>query len=303
MKIIYMGTPEFAVAPLERLYSDGHEIVGVFTQPDKPKSRGMKMTYSPVKKLAIMHNTPVFQPLSLKDGEALNILNNLVFDLIVVVAYGKILPAEILSAAPMGAINIHASLLPKYRGAAPIQWAILNGETETGVTSMYMAEELDAGDIIFSKKTKIDEDETAGELMDRLSHLGAKLLSETVFAIADGSSKRAVQDHANATFAPLLSRELSPIDWNDTALNIKNKVRGLSPWPGATSKLRETLYKIISIDIFKNTVSNALPGEIVSTGQHGIEIACADGTVTITQLQAPGGKRMSAQEHLKGNPF
>ena len=302
MRIVYMGTPAFAVPPLERLYSDGHGLVGVFTQPDRPKSRGMKVTYSPVKELALRHNTPVFQPLSMRDGAAMSILNELDFDLIVVVAYGKILPPEILSAPPFGAVNIHASILPKYRGAAPIQWAIINGETETGVTAMCMSEELDAGDVILTKKTSIGENETAGELMDRLSYMGAELLSETVSLVAAGLHKRTAQDHANATFAPLLSRDLSPINWNDTAFNIKCKVLGLSPWPGATTELRGASYKIFAVEIGE-AVGSSAAGEIVSMGNHGIEIACLDGTIIIKELQAPGGKRMSAAEHLKGNPF
>ena len=302
MKIVYMGTPAVAVPPLDRIYSDGYDVVAVFTQPDRPRSRGMKVTYSPVKELALKNNTPVYQPLSLRNGEALEILNKLTFDLIVVVAYGKILPLEILSAAPLGAINIHASLLPKYRGAAPIQWAILSGETKTGVTAMYMAQELDAGDIILAKTTKIEENETAGELMARLSHLGAQLLSETICAITEGTQKRVPQDHAIATFAPLLSRELSPINWNDTAANIKNKVRGLSPWPGATSEIKGTIFKIYNVDISKSAHPNA-PGDILSVGKHGIEIACNDGLVIIKELQASGGKRMSVEEYIKGNTF
>jgi len=302
MKIVYMGTPAFAVPPLERLYNDGHDIVAVFTQPDRPRSRGMKVTYSPVKELALKHNSQVFQPLSLRDRAAISILEELTFDLIVVVAYGKILPAEILSIPPLGAINIHASLLPKYRGAAPIQWAVINGEAETGVTSMYMSEQLDTGDIILTKKTPIGKTETSGELMDRLASLGAELLSETVVALAAGTATRTVQDHASATFAPLLSRDLSPINWNDSAVNIRCKILGLSPWPGATTELKGTTYKIFTVDIGQMQTSKK-PGEIIFAGNDGIEIACADGSIIIKDLQAPGGKRMSAADHIKGNPF
>jgi len=303
MRIVYMGTPAFAVPPLEQLYADGHEIVAVFTQPDRPRSRGMKVTYSPVKHIALEHNTSVFQPASLRDGTAKSILDKLDFDLIVVVAYGRILPDEILSASPLGTINIHASILPKYRGAAPIQWAVINGEVETGVTSMYVSSELDAGDIISIKKTPIGENETSGELMERLANLGADLLSETVFSIANGTATRTAQNNENATFAPLLSRDLSPINWNDTAFNIKCKVRGLCPWPSATTTLKGTLYKIFAVEIGKKNENLKSTGEIISAGSDGIEITCADGTVIIKDLQAPGGKRMSASEHLKGNPF
>ena len=302
MKIAFMGTPEFAGKSLEKLYDGGHDIACVFTQPDRPKSRGMKIAFSPVKELALAHGTPIFQPDTLKDGAAAKILSEMGCDLIAVVAYGKLLTDEILSIPPLGAINIHASLLPKYRGAAPIQWAILNGEEVTGVTSMYMAHELDAGDIILTSETRIGEDETSGELFKRLEDLGAKLLCDTVIAISKGTAPRTPQDHGRATFAPLLSREMSPIDWNDTAHSIKCKVRCLNPWPAATAVLRYTLYKVFSVDISSSAAPHN-PGEIISAGKSGIEVACSDGSVIIKELQAPNSKRMAAADHLKGNPF
>ena len=302
MKICFMGTPDFAKIMLQRLYEHGHEIVGVFTQPDRPKSRGMKISFSSVKALALEHKTPVFQPASLRGEDAISALNSLDFDLIAVVAYGKLIPDEILLMPRLGAINIHASLLPKYRGAAPIQRAILNGESETGVTSMYITSELDAGDIILSSATEIGGDETSGELFQRLSGLGANLLCETVDAIGKGNAPRLPQKHDEATYAPMLGRELSPIDWNETAFKIKCKVRGLNPWPTATTVLRDTVYKVYSVDLTENKTSKQ-NGDIVSTGKHGIEVACSDGTVIIKELQAPGGKRMSAADHIKGNPF
>ena len=301
MRIIFMGTPGFASESLKRLYSDGHDIAGVFTQPDKPKSRGMKVSFSPVKEVALAHGTQVYQPITLRDGSAANIIRELNCDIIAVVAYGKLLPGEVLELPPMGCINIHASLLPKYRGAAPIQWAIIKGETETGVTSMYMTEELDAGDIIYCKKLPIGDNETAGELHERLSVAGAELLSETIDALSNGAANRVPQNHDYATFAPSLKKDISPIDWTDTAFNIKCKVRGLNPWPVATAELGGTVYKIFSVNISDNTNVKKRPGDIISTGRHGIEVACADAAILIKELQAPGGKRMPAEDFLRGN--
>ena len=300
MRIVFMGTPEFACKPLQRLYDYGHDIAGVFTQPDKPKNRGMKIDYTPVKELALLHGTPVFQPASLRDGTASEALRGLDCDLAVVVAYGKILPREMLEAASFGCVNIHGSLLPKYRGAAPIQWSVLNGEIRTGVTSILMSEELDAGDILLTKETEIGEEETSGELYSRLSELGAELLSETIDAILHKKIVRISQDHDAATFAPPLSKSMSPIDWNETASTIKCKVRGLNPWPVATAEIRGKTYKVYSVDTSDRKTSN-LPGEIVSAGKNGIEVACSDTTVIIKELQAPGGKRMAASDYLRGN--
>ena len=300
MRIVFMGTPVFAKRSLERLYSDGYDIVGVFTQPDKPRSRGMKVSYSPVKEVALSYGTPVFQPGSLKDGEAAGTLRGLDCDLIVVVAYGKLLPREILDIPASGAINIHASLLPKYRGAAPIQWAIINGEIETGVTSMYISDELDAGDILFTKKTHIGEEETAGELFERLSFIGAELLSETLAAITSGAIVRIPQIESEVTHAPPVKKEMSPIDWTQTAESIKCKVRGFSPKPGASTVLNGVQHKVFRVDVNDNMTAKR-PGEIVSAGSRGIEIACADGTVILKELQAPGGKRMAAADFLRGH--
>lgn len=300
MRIVFMGTPDFAQKALERLYADGHDIAGVFTQPDKPRNRGMKVSYTPVKELAAEHGTPVFQPASFNDGATVDTLRKLQCELFAVVAYGKLLTAEALEIPRFGCINIHASLLPKYRGAAPIQWAIINGEKETGVTSMFVSEKLDAGDTILAQKTQIGEDETAGELYERLGVLGADLLSATVNAISSGEAARKPQNHTEATYAPLLSKNLSLIDWEDTAYGIKCKVRGLNPWPVATAKFDKTVMRVFSVDI-NNCKTGALPGEIVSTGPNGIEIACADGSVTIKELQVSDGKRMAAADYLKGH--
>ena len=300
LKIVFMGTPDFGRRSLERLYDDGYDIAGVFTQPDKPSHRGMRVAFSPVKELAAERGTPVFQPATLKDGAALNILNELKCDLIVVVAYGKLLPREVLELPPLGCINIHGSLLPEYRGAAPIQWAVINGEKETGVTSMYMAELLDAGDILYSQKTRIKENETAGELYNRLSILGAEVLSETLGAVSRGEAISIPQNHSDATYAPPLKKDMSPIDWTDTAVRIKNKVRGFNPWPIATAEFNAVTYKVFSVEI-GDRISAYKSGEIVSADAKGLEVACADGTIIVKEMQAPGGKRMLASEYLRGH--
>ena len=300
MRILFMGTPEFAVASLKRLVEDGHDVCGVFTQPDKPKNRGMKMMFSPVKEYALSQDLAVYQPLKMRDGEALGIVEELQPELIVVAAYGRILPEEILNAPQYGSINVHSSLLPQYRGAAPINWAILDGLDATGVTIMYMAKELDAGDIIHTVETAIDIDETAQELTMRLAELGAQALSETVDMLAAGTAVRTPQDHSKHTYAPMLSKALSPIDWTKSARRIHDQVRGLIPWPCAS-----TVVGGKNVKVFKTTFgaeTAAAPDTVVSAGKQGIEIACGDGkTLYITQLQAEGGKRMAAADYLRGH--
>jgi len=299
MKIVFMGTPEFAAMSLARLYSDKHDIVAVFTQADKPKNRGMKMSASPVKELALSNGTPIYQPDTLKDEHVTDLIKSLNCDIIVVVAYGKILTQQILDIPALGCINIHGSILPKYRGAAPIQHAILNGEKETGVTSQYVAKELDSGDVIAVKKTPIGAYETSADLFNRLAVLGAELLSETLDLISGGKVKRTPQNDAEVTFAPLLSKEISPIDWNDSAISILNKVRALIPWPVATMELCGERLKIFKVEITDKATA-AAPGSTLSAGENGIEVSCSDGTVIIKQLQAPGGKKMSASDYLRG---
>ena len=304
MKIIFMGTPSFACASLERLFSDGHDVAGVFTQPDRPRNRGGRVSFSPVKETALKHAAQVYQPESLRDssGAASEILRASHCDIIAVVAYGKLLPREVLELPPLGCINIHASLLPKYRGAAPIQWAIIKGEKETGVTSMYMAGEIDTGDIILKRTVAIGDDETADELSEALSLSAAGLLSDTLAAISGGYAVRIPQNHNDASFAPLISKDMSPINWFDTAFNIKCMVRGLCSRPGATAVIDGLVCKIFSVEINNAGSHNHIPGEIVSSGRHGIEIACADATVTVKELQAPGGKRMAAGAFVAGRP-
>ena len=301
MRIVFMGTPEFARKSLQRLYDDGHEIVGVFTQEDKPRNRGMKVSFSLVKELAVSFSTPVYQPLSLKDGKAADDIRRLCCDLIVVVAYGKMLTNEILDIPPLGCINIHGSILPKYRGAAPIQHAILNGDTETGVTSMYISQQMDAGDMLMFKKTAIGENDTSADLFEKLSDLGAELLSETVYAISKGSAKRIPQNPDEVTYAPLLTKDMSPIDWTKSAKEIDRKVRGLYPWPTATMILDGKTIKVLSVSPVENILDKR-PGSIVSHGMDELVITCADGTVRINELQAPGSRKMSVADYLRGNP-
>lgn len=303
MRILFMGTPDFAAVSLERLIADGHEICGVFTQPDKPRNRN-KVTFSPVKECALAHDLPVYQPVTLKDGTALETVRQLAPELIVVVAYGRILPEDLLKIPTYGSINVHASLLPKYRGAAPINRAILDGETETGVSIMYLVKELDAGDVLRVAKTPIGPEETAPELWDRLAALGAQALSETIPTLADGTAVATPQDGTKATYAAMLSRELSPVDWTRPAHAVSCQVRGLLPWPCAsTDVINGEPMKLYAVKETGETTS-AAPGAIVAAGKQGIDIACGDGKLLrVTELQAQGGKRMAAGAYLLGHPI
>lgn len=304
MRILFMGTPEFAVSSLRRMVEDGHTVCGVFTQPDKPKNRGHKLTFSPVKEYALSVNLPVYQPLTMRDGGALALVRELAPELIVVAAYGKILPEDILNVPPCGSINVHSSLLPRYRGAAPINWAILNGETETGVSIMYMAKELDAGDVILQKSTPIGAEEDAQALTARLAEIGAEALSEAVAALAAGTAGRTPQDESLQTYASMLSREMSPVDWNRSAHEIACQVRGLIPWPCAVTEVigGETM-KLYAVRE-TGEATTARPGAIAAAGKQGIDVACGDGRLLrILELQAQGGKRMTAAAYLLGHPI
>lgn len=302
MRILFMGTPDFAVSSLRRLVEKGEEICGVITQPDKPKNRGMKLTFSAVKEYALTQELAVYQPLTMKDEAALALVQGLRPDLIVVAAYGQILPEDVLQAAPYGSINVHSSILPTYRGAAPINWAILDGLTETGVTIMHMAKGLDAGDIIHTVTTAIDPNETAPELTARLAELGADALYETVLALGSGTATRTPQDHDAHTYAPMLSRELSPMDWRKPAQVLHNQVRGLIPWPCAATTLQGTALKVFETRMGAETTAD--PGTILAADKHGIAVACGDGySLVITQLQAQGSRRMAAGDYLRGHPM
>ena len=302
MRILFMGTPDFAVASLKRLVEDGHDICGVVTQPDKPKNRGHKLAFSPVKEYALSQDLAVYQPLKMRDGEAMSIVEELAPELIVVAAYGKILPEDILNYPKYGSINVHSSLLPKYRGAAPINWAILDGEAETGVSIMYMAKELDAGDVILQKATAIGEDEDALALTTRLAELGAEALAEAVEGLKNGTASRTPQDGSKQTYASMLSKEMSPIDWSRPARAIDCQVRGLIPWPCASTELAGQRFKVYRTAPGRKT--DKAPGTILAAGKMGIEVACGDGqSLCITELQAEGGKRMAASAYLLGHPI
>ncbi|MGN0537290.1 MAG: methionyl-tRNA formyltransferase [Acutalibacteraceae bacterium] len=296
MRIVFMGTPNFAVPCLQALIDDNNDVCAVFTQPDKPKGRKCVLTPPPVKELALKYNLPVYQPTTLKDNSALKVLQDLNPELILVVAYGKILPKEIIELPKYGCINIHASLLPKYRGASPIQQAILHGEKTTGVTAMYMDIGLDTGDMLLKTEVDIDENETADELHDRLSVAGAKLIVEVVHAAAEGTLVRTPQNDALSTYAPLLTREMSAIDFSKSAEEIHNQVRGLNSWPSAVTTLEGKKLKIQRTRLAKG---EGQPGTILSLNP--FIVACGSGAIEIMELQPEGKKKMTAQDYLNGH--
>lgn len=299
MKILFMGTPDFAVPCLDILIQKGYEVCGAVTQPDKPKGRGHKLVPPPVKAFALENNIPVYQPDSLKENALLSVLEELSPELIVVVAYGKILPEYILNFPKYGCINVHASLLPRYRGAAPIQWCVINGEKETGVTTMYMEKGLDTGDMIHKSKTEIGETETYGELHDRLSVMGAELLAETVAAIEKGDAPREKQDDSMSNYAPMISRETGRVDWNKSAEETVNLIRGCNPYPMAYTMYEDDVLKIISASV--GGERTGVPGSI-SVANKKLEVVCGDGRCIIAdEIQFKGGKRMTVASYLNGH--
>ena len=303
MKIVYMGTPEIAKVCLEKLYTEGFDIAAVYTKPDTPKNRGMKLIPSEVKAYAQSVGLPVMQPETFKDDAAVEALRALAPDLIIVVAYGKILPQRVLDIPKFGAINMHASILPSLRGAGPVQWSILNHCDETGVTAMYLTAGMDEGDIIEIRKTPISPMETTSELMQRLSHIAADLACDTARAIEAGTAVRTPQDSAKATYAPMLSKAMSPIDWTEPARFVIDHVRGLIPWPVATAQLDGKPFKIFRVEKTGKTTEKA-PGTLLALTKQGLEIACGGGDVlVITELQAEGGKRMAAGAYFNGHPI
>ena len=300
MRVVFMGTPDIAATCLKKIIADGFDVVGVYTQPDRPKGRGMKMVMSPTKEVAIANNIPVFQPENFRADEDVQALRDLNPDVVAVVAYGRILPQRVLDIAPRGFINIHASVLPKYRGSAPYQWAVLDGLEETGVTAMFLVREMDAGDIIDVSKTPIGPDETAGELLDRLAVLGADLLSKTLGRLAEGDVEHTAQDASQVSFAPMLDKNMCPIDWNKTAQQVHNHVRGLHPWPVATTEIQGKKFKVHATKIVEGSGE---PGRILGLSKTGLKIACGEGAVEIISLQAEGGKRMAAPDYFRGHPL
>lgn len=300
MRVVFMGTPDIAATCLNKILEDGFDVVGVYTQPDRPKGRGMKMVFSPVKEIAIAKGIPVFQPESFRADEDVQTLADLKPDVCAVVAYGRILPQRVLDIPTLGCINIHASLLPQYRGSAPYQWAVLDGLTETGVTAQHMALKMDAGDIIDVAKTSIGPDETAGELLDKLAVLGADLLSRTLNRFRAGKPQGMPQNEAMVSFAPMLDKSMCPIDWNKTAQQVHNHVRGLHPWPVATMELKGQKFKVHATAIAEG---HGTPGQILGLTKTGLKVACGEGAIEIRSLQAEGGKRMAAPDYFRGHPL
>ena len=300
MRVVFMGTPDIAATCLKKILADGFDVVGVYTQPDRPKGRGMKLVASPVKEVAVAAGIPVFQPENFREEETVEQLRALQPDICAVVAYGRILPQKVLDVPKYGCINIHASLLPKYRGSAPYQWAVLDGLTETGVTAMYLTREMDAGDIIDISKTPIGENETAGELLDHLAVLGAELLSRTLTRFESGKVPATPQDAAGVSYAPMLDKSMCPIDWTKTAQQVHNHVRGLHPWPVATMELQGKTFKVHATRVVEGS---GKPGEILGLTKTGLRIACGEGAVEIISLQAEGSKRMAAPDYFRGHPL
>lgn len=303
MRVVFMGTPDIAATCLERILQAGTHVVGVYTKPDTPQNRGMKLTQSPVKQVAVQAGIPVYQPVSFKDHETVETLRALNPDVIAVVAYGKILPQRVLDIPPKGCINIHASILPQLRGSGPVQWAILRGFRETGVTAMYMAAKMDAGDMIEARRTPIDPEENAQSLLDRLAQIGGDLLADTLSRLEAGPVEGTPQNEAEATYAPMLTKDLCPIDWEKTPLEIKNQVRGLDPWPVATMELEGRRFRVYQVAISDKT-TKAAPGTVLGLTKTGLELACGGGgVVEVRTLQADGGKRMAAPDYFRGHPL
>lgn len=300
MRILFMGTPDIAVGCLQKIIDEKHDIIGIVTQPDKPVGRGKKMGMPPVKELALKYDLPVYQPIKARDEEFVNILKDLNPDLIVVVAFGQILPKSILDIPKFGCVNVHVSLLPKYRGAAPINWVIINGEDKTGVTTMYMDEGLDTGDMILTSEFELNDEITAGELHDIMKEEGAKVLKETIDLIEKGEAPRIPQNHDEFTYAPMMNKTLGQIDFSKSAKEIHNLVRGVNPWPSAY-----TTYKGQTMKIWKTKVlseaSDKAPGTILKVDKEGIRVSTKDNVILISEIQMPGKKRVLVEEYIKGN--
>ena len=299
MRVIFMGTPDFAVGTLEEIIKAGHEVALVVTQPDKPKGRGNAMQFPPVKECALAHNLAVFQPKKIREEENVAYLRNYHADIIVVAAFGQLLPKSILDMPKYGCINVHASLLPKYRGAAPIQWAILNGDAVTGVTIMQMDVGMDTGDMIAKREIAISDEETGGGLFDKLAKIGAQLCVETMVDIENGTAIRTPQNHDEATHVSMISKELGCIDWNKSAKEIERYVRGLNPWPSAYTKLDGKTFKIWKANVIERN-SDAKAGQIVNVTKDVLEVQTKDGILSLLEVQLEGKKRMKIDAFLRG---
>lgn len=299
MRVVFMGTPDFAVPCLDILINN-YDVQAVFTQPDRPKGRGKKLSMSPVKKRAIESNIPVYQPERIKKSDEIQILKDMNPDVIVAVAYGQILSEEILNIPRFGCINVHASLLPKYRGAAPINWAIVNGDKETGVTTMYMAKGCDTGDIIYKDVVEITSTMTAGELHDLLSEKGRDLILKTLKAIEENNCPREAQDDSLSSHAPMMNKEMAIIDWNKPATEINCLIRGFNPWPVATTTIKGEKLKIFSSTV-TDIEATGKPGEIVNVTKEGIYVNCSDVLLLLNEIQMPNKKRMTVEQFILGN--
>jgi len=297
VKILFMGTPEIAASALRALCAAGLDVCGVFTQPDKPKGRGMTVSSTPVAQAAQELGITVWQPKSMK--KSVGILESLQVELVAVVAYGRILPEEILRYPKYGCINLHASLLPKYRGAAPIQYAVMNGDKLGGVTTMYMAADVDAGDIIYTESTPITPDDTAGSLTKRYAEIGGPLLVKSILAIEAGSAPRIVQDHSRATFTKPITRDDAKIDWSMSAEKIRCRIMGLDPAPVAFTSLNGKILKLYRAEV---CAEGGIPGEVIASDKNGLKVAAGSGSLLIKELQPAGKKRMAAADYLRGNP-
>lgn len=300
MRILFMGTPDIAVGCLQKIIDEKHDIIGVVTQPDKPVGRGKKMGMPPVKELALKYDLPVYQPIKARDEEFVNILKDLNPDLIVVVAFGQILPKSILDIPKFGCVNVHVSLLPKYRGAAPINWVIINGEDKTGVTTMYMDEGLDTGDMILTSEFELNDEITAGELHDIMKVEGAKVLKETIDLIEKGEAPRIPQNHEEFTYAPMMNKTLGQIDFSKSAKEIHNLVRGVNPWPSAYTNYKGQTMKIWKTKVLSES-SDKVPGTILKVDKEGIRVSTKDNVILISEIQMPGKKRVLVEEYIKGN--
>ena len=301
MKIIFMGTPDFAVPCLDMLVKEGHEVCLVVTQPDKPKGRGKKMLFPPVKEKAIEYGIEVFQPVKVKEEEAVEKLRSYNADIIVVVAFGQILPESILNMPKYGCVNVHGSLLPKYRGAAPIQWSVINGDTKTGVTTMYMEKGLDTGDMLLKAEFDITSEDTYGTVHDKMCVMGADVLKETLVKIENGTIVREKQDDALSNYAPMISKETGHIDWNKTSFEIINLIRGLDPVPAAWTVYNEEVLKIWKAVKFECDNTTAKCGEIADITKKGFVVKTGDDFVLVTEIQARGGKRMATDAYMRGH--
>lgn len=302
MKIIFMGTPDFSVPTLEALLASEHEVAAVVTQPDKPKGRGKEIHMSPVKECALKHNIPVYQPIRARDEAFIEEMRALHPDTMVVIAFGQILPKSLLKLPKYGCINIHASLLPKYRGAAPIQWAVINGDEETGITTMLMDVEMDTGDMLEKTVVRLNPDETGGSLFDRLSLLGGDLILSTLNKLEKGEITPQPQEHEKATYVKKISKSMGDIDWTMNAVSIERLVRGLNPWPSAFTRLNGKMLKIWEARVLEDPKKQAPCGSVISADADGLKVQTGKGILCITSLQIEGKKRMDTAAFLRGYP-